>query len=96
MLRIKIANQEIVTPCIVIAIIPFTTRSQIESLSAKAFIGIYFLSEANNICLKHVGNMLSDLLSLYDPKCASNILQVRYVKTNNDADQNQNFVLRVK
>lgn len=48
------------------------------------------------MCLKHVRNVLSDLLSLHDPKRAGNILQVRYVKTNNDADQNQNSVLRVK
>lgn len=40
------------------------------------------------MCVKQVRNMLSDLLSLYDPKHPNIILQVRYVKTDNDADQN--------
>lgn len=56
----------------------------------------YFLCESKTRGLRHVRNMSSDLLSLYDPKHAICSLQVRYVKMHNDADQNQNSVLTVK
>lgn len=96
--RIKIANQEIVTPYIAIALIPFPTWSQIESLSAKAFMGTYFVSAADSMCSKHAWNVLSDhrmmpFLCMIQ-KHTGNILHFRYVKTNNDADQNQNSVLK--
>lgn len=54
----------------------------------------YFLSKSR--CLRHVENLSSDLLSLYNHKHAINILQVRYVKMHNDADQNHNSVLTNK
>lgn len=44
-----------------------------------------FLFESKSRCPRHVKNMSSDLLSLYDPKHAISILQVRYVKMHNDA-----------
>lgn len=58
--RIKIANQEIVIPYIVIALIPFPTWNQIESLPAKAFMGTHFVSEADSMCSKHAWNVLCD------------------------------------
>lgn len=52
------------------------------------------MSESDSLSLKHLRNVLSDLLPLDDPKHDGNILQVRCVQTNNNANQNQSSGLR--
>lgn len=52
------------------------------------------MSESDSISLKLLRNVLSDLLSLDDPKHDGNILQVRCVQTNNNANQNHSSGLR--